>query len=192
VTVRRRIPLALGLVVTAVGAGGCATLSLPGSTARSSTERTPASPLAQAERTHEYPSSPVTQTAAAPAGDAVAAVRRFAVAYINWRAATVSAELRALAARSIGQARSAAELEAAQTGQDPQLRQGGIANQGTVEALAPWRAHPHEYIVVTRERTTATIAAAYAGLQPAWHVTVATVTELAPGQWVVSGWQPES
>jgi hypothetical protein len=33
---------------------------------------------------------------------------------------------------------------------------------------------------------------AYAGLAPAWHVAVATVTEVAPRRWVLSGWQPEN
>jgi hypothetical protein len=48
------------------------------------------------------------------------------------------------------------------------------------------------YVVVTRELTVATATTAYQGLQPAWHVTVATVTQLASGGWAVSGWQPES
>ena len=52
--------------------------------------------------------------------------------------------------------------------------------------------HRDQYAVVTLERTTATDSTAYAGLAAAWHVAVATVAELAPGAWVVSGWQPEN
>jgi hypothetical protein len=49
-----------------------------------------------------------------------------------------------------------------------------------------------QYVVVTREQTSATNTTAYQGLSPAWHLTLATVSEVAAGKWVVSGWQPES
>ncbi len=149
--------------------------------------------MAQAETTHEYPSpQPPEQTAAVGWGSATAAVATFATAYINWNARTVSQDLRTLAARSIGQARSAMQLAAAQTASDYELQRGGIANQGKVQALAPLRGTPDQYVVVTRELTTATATTAYQGLQPAWHIAIATVTQQRPGQWVVSGWQPES
>jgi hypothetical protein len=98
----------------------------------------------------------------------------------------------ALAARSIGQARAATELAAAQTASDYELQRGGIANHGSVEAVAPLRESPGQYVVVTREVTTATATTAYQGLEPAWHVAIATVTMQRPGQWVLSGWQPEN
>jgi hypothetical protein len=100
--------------------------------------------------------------------------------------------MRALAARSIGQARSAVQLAAGQTAGDYELQRGGIANTGVVEAIAPLPARAGGYVVVTRELTTATATTAYQGLQPAWHVAIATVAQLAPGRWVVSGWQPQS
>jgi hypothetical protein len=123
---------------------------------------------------------------------AASAVRTFATAYINWTAGSVKRVLLALAARSVGQARSAMVLAAAQTGSDSELHRGGIGNSGTVEAVAPLAGHTTQYVVVTRETTTATNTSAYTGLRPAWHVTVATVRRLAGGAWVVSGWQPES
>ena len=126
----------------------------------------------------------------APAPGATAIVRAFATAYINWTADDITARMRALAAVSIGQARAATELAAAGTQNDYELRRGGISNSGTVEAVAPL-AHD-QYVVVTKELTSATNTTAYAGLHATWHVTVATVTEQAPGQWVVSGWQPEN
>ena len=151
------------------------------------------SPVARAQATHEYPSPPpARQRAAGASGSPEAAVAAFAAAYINWTAQTVSSDMHALAEESIGQARSAMQLAAVQTAGDYELQRGGIANSGVLEAVAPLPGHGDQYIVVTRELTTATATTAYQGLQPAWHVAVATVSELSPGAWVVSGWQPES
>jgi hypothetical protein len=153
----------------------------------------PSSKLAQAQATHEYPSLPPPRqyVAGAPA-TARQAIYRFATAYINWTATTVAGDERALAAQSIGQARSTMALAAAQTAQDYELRRGGIANRGTVEAIAPLLGTRNRYVVITRELTTATNTSAYQGLRAGWHLAIATVTQLSPGRWVVSGWQPES
>jgi hypothetical protein len=149
--------------------------------------------VANAQVTHEYPSPPALPEhpsggSPTPAG----AVAQFASSYINWTADTVSADMRALAAHSIGQARSAVQLAAAETAGDYELQRGGIANSGVVEAVAPVRGRTDQYVVVTRELTTATATTAYQGLRPAWHVAIAVVTEIAPGQWAVSGWQPQN
>lgn len=189
---------AIGLSCTALA--GCSPLGSPsGSAAGTGTSTRSAAQLSRAQATHEYPSPPPRpQTAAAPSASAVQAVRAFAVGYINWDALTVAATMRGLAQRSVGQARSAMQLAAAQTAGDYELRRGGIANHGTVEAVAPLRPTgqgtqiSERYVVVTRESTTATLSSAYQGLRPAWHVAVASVSQLAPGRWVVSGWQPES
>lgn len=154
---------------------------------------TEASEVMRAQKTHEYPSpAPPPERAKGGSPSAAAAVTAFAAAYINWNARTVSTDLRALAARSVGQARSAMQLAAAQAASDYELRRGGIANQGTVEAVAPLRGSPDQFVVVTRELTSATATSAYQGLQPAWHIAVATVTQLQSGEWVVTEWQPES
>ena len=150
------------------------------------------SKLAIARATHEYPSPRPPREAvrrAAPSG--IQAVRTFASAYINWTADTVAADMRALAARSVGQARSELELAAAQTASDYELRRGGIANSGTVEAVVQVPGRHDQYLVVTRESTTATNTTAYDGLRPAWHVALATVTRVGGG-WAVSGWAPQS
>ncbi len=105
---------------------------------------------------------------------------------------TVVAQLRTLAAESIGQARSAMALAAAQTAGDYELRRGGVQNSGSVQAVAPVIGQRDQYVVVTREQTSATDTTAYQGLSPAWHLTLATVARVGPGEWVVSGWQPES
>jgi hypothetical protein len=116
----------------------------------------------------------------------------FTEVYINWTAATVATHLRLLAEASVGQARSAMKLAATQAGRDSDLQRGGVANSGIVEAIAPVTGEQRAYAVVTRERTTATNTAAYRGLAPSWHVTLATVTEVDGHLWTLSGWQPES
>ncbi|HTP18925.1 MAG TPA: hypothetical protein VMJ65_04935 [Solirubrobacteraceae bacterium] len=151
------------------------------------------SPVARADDTHEYPSAPpAPQTATHVTSTATEAIRAFVTAYINWDAQTVSDDMRTLAARSVGQARAAMMLAAAQTTGDYELQRGGISNSGTVEAVAPLVGHDREYVVVTRESTRATNTTAYQGLQPAWHVALATVAEQRAGEWVVSDWQPEN
>jgi hypothetical protein len=176
------VRVAIALVLAAALAG-CASLT-----------SAPPTRLAIAQRTHEYPSPPPpAQTVdGGGASGAAAAVRAFASAYINWTAETVSQHMRQLATQSVGQARSAMQLAAAQTAGDYELQRGGIANSGKVEVVAPLPSQHNEYVVVTRELTTATNTTAYEGLAPAWHVAVATVQRLAGGAWAVSGWQPES
>jgi hypothetical protein len=155
--------------------------------------RPPASLVARAQAGHEYPSPPPpSQSVPVASPTPVAAVAAFADAYINWTAGTVSRDMRTLAALSVGQARSAMQLAAAQTAGDYELRRGGIANSGEVEAIARLRGSRDQYVVVTRELTTATATTSYQGLRPAWHVAIATVARTSTGLWVLSGWQPES
>lgn len=171
----------------AVALAGCG-LNAPGSAAPTSS-----APAAPTPTNNEVrPAKPPSERTSAGSPSAVAAVRAFATRYINWSADTVAADMRALAAQSVGQARSAMELAAAQTAQDYELQRGGIANSGTVEAVAPLARRRDQYVVVTREQTTATDTSAYQGLRPAWHVAVVAVVQQAPGEWVVSRWQPES
>ena len=151
------------------------------------------SPVAQANATHEYPSPPPPQTTTHAAPSATLAIAAFVTAYINWNSQTVSSDMRSLAERSVGQARAAMTLAAAETADDYELKRGGIANSGTVEVVAPLAGGPNEYVVVTLESTSATNTTAYQGLRPAWHVALATVTEQSPGgRWAVSAWQPEN
>ena len=194
---------AVAVVVVAVLVGGCG-LPLGGSGPRhgsapaqgASPAASPAARLratvAQAQRTHEFPTPAPARQAVGGWRSPVQAVQVFAGIYINWTAATVATHLRVLAQAGVGQARSAMTLAAAQVSQDGTLRLGGIANSGTVEAIAPVTGERNVYAVVTRERTTATNTNAYQGLRPAWHVTLATVTEVDGWLWTISGWQPEN
>lgn len=178
---RRSVVAAAVLVV--VLAGGCAPLSgAPVGSAAG--RRGPSS-------SHEQPSPPVAQHATPGAATPALAVAAFAVGYINWTASTVSGRMSGLAGLSVGQARALVTLAAAQTARDYELRRGGVANSGIVEAIAPVIGQRDTYAVVTRERTTATGTDAYRGLAPSWHVALAKVAGSTRGGWVVSGWQPE-
>ena len=177
------------VLVTATCASltGCAVLGTP------ARPDPPTSAVARAQTTHELASPRPRQTIANPgAATPEHAVRRFATAYINWTADSVGRDMSELASASVGQARSALQLAAAQTTGDYELKRGGIANSGTVEAVTPLTTNRNQYVVVTRESTTATADAAYQGLRPAWHVTIATVARVPSRGWVLSGWQPES
>jgi len=198
---RRGVPVVAATVAAALSAfavAGCG-LSLGGgrAPAGSHVSRTPPAAIARAavaraQRTHELPTPAPAQTAPGGWRTPVQAVQVFTDVYINWTAATVATHLRLLAEASIGQARSAMTLAAGQVGRDSDLQRGGIANSGTVEAIAPVTGEHNVYAVVTRERTTATNTTAYRGLVPAWHVTLATVVEVYGHLWTLSGWQPES
>jgi len=187
------------MAATCLALGGCAGAgptpgaSTPPTTSATSSSSARATRLAQAQATHEYRSSPAPrQSAAGGTGSPIDAVRGFATAYINWTAQSVAAHMRALAAESVGQARSAMSLAAARTAQDYELQRGGISNRGAVEAIGALVGRRDQYAVITRELTTAANTTAYQGLRPAWHVTIATVTRLESGQCVLSGWQPEN
>ena len=189
--------LIAGVMIALAGCSGLGAPSAPAGTT-ASVARTTASvtgttaSVARAETTHEYPSPARRQTVARATPSAIAAIRPFARAYINWNAQTVAADMRALAAVSVGQARSAMQLAAAQTANDYELQRGGIVNSGTVQAVAPLIGSSNHYVVVTRETTTATGTDAYQGLRPAWHLTIATVASVPDGGWALSGWQPET
>ena len=100
--------------------------------------------------------------------------------------------MRALSNGSVGQARAATALAAAETANDYELARGGVSNHGKVEAITRLAEHRNQYLVVTRELTTANDTTVYQGLRPAWHLALATVTRLPGRQWVLSGWQPET
>jgi hypothetical protein len=184
------------IIALALGLAACAPLNTGGAGPSAAGNRGPTEQarVAQAERTHEYPAppAPARERAQRANSDPAAAVRAFAAAYINWTAVTVTARLRALAAVSVGQARAAMTLAASQTAADYELRGGGVANHGTVEAVVRLAGSSDRYAVLTRELTTATATAAYRGLQSAWHVALATVTRVDGGGWALSGWQPEN
>jgi hypothetical protein len=189
---RWAIGLALASLVAFALVAGCGLLA-GGGGGRQSEHTTLRDKVAQAQSTHEFPATrPPAEDVPGGAASPAAAIRAFVTAYINWNAQTVSHDMETLARCSVGQARSALQLAAAQTAGDYELKRGGIANHGRIEAVAPLAGGHDQYVVVTRETTTAADATLYQGLRPAWHVTIATVRELRPGVWALSEWQPES
>lgn len=184
--------------VVALALGGCAVVATTHAPTTHARSTAIASELRRVQGTHELPTPAAPQRAPGSASPA-RAIRRFAEQYVNWDAADVAARMRALAGASIGQARSEMALTSAQVRGDRTLRQAGIANHGTVEAVARLPRQHNRYVVVTRERTTARYTTSYQGLAPAWHVTLVTVARVrgarrrADGRprWVVSVWQPQ-
>lgn len=151
--------------------------------------------MALANARHEYPGPPAPVQRAPGAADPAQAVTAFARRYINWTAADLAVTMTRLARSSVGQARSEMALAGAEARADTTLTQGQIANRGSVEAVSRLSGSRNRYVVVTLESTTSGVSSAYRGLAPAWHVTLATVTELGPAaqrRWAVSGWQPEN
>jgi hypothetical protein len=118
------------------------------------------------------------------------ALRRYALAYINWRAGGLRKREQQLAAMSIGAAKLTAEQTASARSGAAALIASHVANSGQVVAIAPGEGpDAGHWIIVTEEHTTGT--GPYAGLPPAPHVTLAQVSHL-DGGWVVSAWNPAS
>jgi hypothetical protein len=143
------------------------------------------------EREGTIPASESRQAPSqSPAPSAVAAVERFAALYINWTYLSLRANEARLAASAVGEARTAEEQAQAQSARDIPLQRAHIYNSGTV--LSVGRAiggGTGEWVIVTREQTGGDQE--YAGLQAAFHVTLATV-QTVPGGWVVAAWRPQS
>lgn len=191
--VRRQLAaLACGVLLVA-GLGGCAGFAIP--TAAHTRTRTAATALAATPAPAATPIPAATRSQPRAPLPPTAVIRQFAEAYINWTAADVSTRMAQLARDSVGQARSEMALAAAEVRGDSTLRQVGMSNSGTVEAVAPVSGREDQYVVITQESTTAADTDAYQGLAPAWHLALASVTLHAEGgrsRWVVSRWQPES
>jgi len=133
---------------------------------------------------------PSRSALASAAPSPTAAIRRFAELYINWNASTLVDHRRQLAAISIGEASSTETRAIAETRKDYELRRSRIANHGRIVAITPTLPpRPGVYLVITRERTTG--AGIYAQLQPAYHLTIATVARIRGG-WAVRQWHPQT
>jgi hypothetical protein len=118
------------------------------------------------------------------------ALRRYALAYINWQADDLDARERRLAAMSVGAAKLVAEQTAASHSGAAALAASDVANSGQVVGITPGEGpDAGQWLVVTQEHTTGT--GPYAGLPPGLHVTLAQVRHVKGG-WAVSAWNPAS
>ncbi|MGD1059710.1 MAG: hypothetical protein ABR992_20145 [Solirubrobacteraceae bacterium] len=135
----------------------------------------------------------VAEDTATPAGVAKSqqlALRRYALVYVNWRAADLRQRERQLVAMSIGAAKLVAEQTAGAQSGTAALIADGVANSGEVVAIAPGGGPDFgQWVIVTLEHTTGT--GPYAGLPTTPHVTFARVRRVKTG-WVVSAWTPAS
>lgn len=177
--------LSLGLTLVLVALTGCRD---PYSRPAAST-RTPSAPPSPQASVSPAPKAPRPRPAAL-GQTPEAAVGTFARLYINWTATTVAAHLDRLAHSSSGEAASEMARAAQESRSDYELHRSGVFNRGTVESIAPQHGHPRRYVIVTLEATGAT-SKEYAGLRPAFHVTLASVERTTAG-WTVSAWLPQS
>lgn len=119
-----------------------------------------------------------------------AALRRYALHYTNWRAASLVTHERELASLATGAARNVAEETAASESGAAGLAADHVRNQGVVLTIAPGHGPARgEWVVVTQEQTLGT--GPYAGLPSSPHVTLAQTARSGPG-WTVSEWRPQS
>jgi hypothetical protein len=135
----------------------------------------------------------VAENSVAPAGVATSpqlALRRYALVYVNWRAADLREREHQLVATSIGAAKLMAEQTAAAQSATAALIADGVANSGQVVAIAPGEGPDvGQWVIVTQEHTTGT--GPYAGLPTSPHITLARVQHVKTG-WAVSAWNPAS
>jgi len=189
-TVRCRVVLSLALLIgLAPLLCGC---GLAGAI-NHSTRRT-AGPPAQAnpgERQGTVPAGAEAERAPSrPAVTPVQALIQFAVLYINWTYRTLPVHQAQLAATAVGDARLAELQAAAASKRDTTLQRGHIYNRGSVIAVSRViDGSAGQYAVVTREQTGGDPE--YAGLQAAFHITLATVMAVR-GAWAMVEWQPQS
>jgi len=91
------------------------------------------------------------------------ALRRYALAYVDWRASALPEREQQLAAMSVGAAKLTAEQTAAARSGADALIASHVANSGQVVAITPGEGpDAGRWIVVTEEHTTGT--GVYAGL----------------------------
>jgi len=189
----------------ALALGGCASSApvsapLGRSIAASAPRPAPTAPASApvgdppAERGGTIPTTAQTAedsvTRAGVASSPQLALRRYALAYINWQASDLRQREQQLAAISIGAAKLTAEQTAAARSGTGALIANDVANSGQVVAIARGEGpDTGRWVIVTQEHTTG--VGAYAGLPAAAHVTLAQVRRLKDG-WTVSAWNPES
>lgn len=176
----------LTAVLVALALGGCANPDAPHPALATTGDGAPGNP---GEPPAPAPRTPASQRPIRVQPSAAAALDAFAELYVNWDYRTLQSRQRALAASSVGAARTGELQAAAASAGDRTLTAGRIANGGSVLSIAPERAGHGLWVVVTREHTSG--ASGYQGLPSSDHVTLARAVRLGGG-YVVSEWLPQS
>ena len=199
---RRRATATAVLALTLAGCGGSIRVTAP---LGRSIAAAPARPAPVAPTRAPVGDPPAERGGTIPAGaqaaeDSVSragvatspqlALRRYALAYVNWHASRLQEREHQLVAMSIGAAKQTAEQTAAARSGVAALIASHVANSGQIVAIAPGEGpDAGQWVIVTEEHTTGT--GPYVGLPPAPHVTLAQVSHL-DGGWVVRAWNPAS
>jgi len=179
----RPASIALLAVTLTLAGAGCANPDAParqtpaGQTQNPGEPPAPAPPTARSQAPTDVQDTPAQALAA------------FAATYVNWDYRTLTHRQRTLASISIGPARLAEQQAAATSAADSTIQQAQIHNSGQLASLAPDRARPGLWVIVTREQTSG--ASQYEGLPASYHVTLARLGRV-PGGWAVSEWLPQN
>ena len=179
----RLIPLCILLIVVALS--GCTNPDAPSSVQSTSTSSSPQSP---GELPAPAPPSAAGQSPANVQPTPEKALAAFASLYVNWTYRTLGTSQRTLAGMSVGAARLSERQAAASSQADTTINRGHIFNRGQVVSIARERSRASTWVIVTREQTGGD--SEYAGLQAAYHVTLAQL-ESVPGGYAVSQWLPQ-
>jgi hypothetical protein len=144
-----------------------------------------------AERNGTVPSGYSVQPAAvAAAPTPQATLRRYALTYVNWRAAGLPTREHQLASMAVGAARLEAQQTTASQSTLAMLEANHVQNSGVVLTIGRGQGPVHGFwVIVTQETTTG--LGPYAGLPTTPHVTLARTIRTSH-RWVVTEWRPQS
>jgi hypothetical protein len=135
------------------------------------------------------PRNPAVEASSAARPTPQKTLENFARLYINWNYQDLANVQHRLAVESVGAARADERLAAAQTSRDTTLARAHLWNHGALVSLAPDRARPGIWVVVTREQTGGT--GGYEALPAGYHVALARIARVTGG-WAVDAWEPQS
>lgn len=175
-------PLAAALLYFALSAAGCVNPDAP--------SRRPATVAGSpGEPTAPPPRAPSSEASSAAQPTPQKTLAHFAQLYINWDYRNLPGVQLALAASAVGTARTSEQLAMAQTARDATLVRARVWNHGVLVSIAPDRARPGRWVLVTREQTGG--SGEYQALSADYHVTLARAVAV-PGGWAVSAWEPQN
>jgi hypothetical protein len=173
------------LLLAAVGLGGCTNPDAPSAVQSTKSDSSPQNP---GEPPAPPAPSPATQAPAGVQPTPAKTIAAFAELYVNWTYRTLTSNQRTLATMAVGAARLSERQAVASSEADTTIARGHIFNKGQIVSIAPDLARASTWVIVTREQTGG--SAEYAGLQAAYHVTLAQLATV-PGGYAVSQWLPQ-